>query len=204
VHRVVLATGNRGKAREISQMLGPDWQLLLQPELGVRPVAETGASFAENALLKARHAAATTGLPALADDSGLEVDALGGAPGVRSARYAGEAASDADNVRHLLEEMAGLPASRRTARFRCVLAYVRTGDDPRPLLAEGVWEGAIATAPRGTAGFGYDPVFEDGQSGLTAAELPAGRKDELSHRGQALRVLRQLLGSDSSAAHGRV
>ena len=110
MHRVVLATGNRGKAREISQLLGPGWQLLLQSELGVRPVAETGTGFAENALLKARHAAAATGLPALADDSGLEVDALGGAPGVRSARYAGEDASDADNVRHLLEEMAGLPA----------------------------------------------------------------------------------------------
>lgn len=191
--RIVLATGNRGKAREFAAMLGPDWEICLQSELGVKPVAETGDSFAANALIKARHAAAATGLPALADDSGLEVDALDGAPGVLSARYAGEAAGDADNLRLLLERMAAVPADRRTARFRCVLAYVRGAEDPAPLLVEGSWEGRIATAARGAAGFGYDPVFEDGASGLTAAELPAERKNALSHRGQALRALRELL-----------
>jgi len=191
--RIVLATGNRGKAREFAAMLGPDWEICLQSELGVKPVAETGDSFAANALIKARHAAAATGLPALADDSGLEVDALDGAPGVLSARYAGEAAGDADNLRLLLERMAAVPAGRRTARFRCVLAYVRGAEDPAPLLVEGSWEGRIATAARGAAGFGYDPVFEDGASGLTAAELPAERKNALSHRGQALRALRELL-----------
>lgn len=191
--RIVLATGNRGKAREFAAMLGPDWEICLQSELGVKPVAETGDSFAANALIKARHAAAATGLPALADDSGLEVDALDGAPGVLSARYAGAAAGDADNLRLLLERMAAVPAGRRTARFRCVLAYVRGAEDPAPLLVEGSWEGRIATAARGAAGFGYDPVFEDGASGLTAAELPAERKNALSHRGQALRALRELL-----------
>lgn len=191
--RIVLATGNRGKAREFAAMLGPDWEICLQSELGVKPVAETGDSFAANALIKARHAAAATGLPALADDSGLEVDALDGAPGVLSARYAGAAAGDADNLRLLLERMAAVPADRRTARFRCVLAYVRGAEDPAPLLAEGSWEGRIATAARGAAGFGYDPIFEDGASGLTAAELPAERKNALSHRGQALRALRELL-----------
>ncbi|CAG0944239.1 XTP/dITP diphosphohydrolase [Gammaproteobacteria bacterium] len=191
--RVVLATGNRGKAREFAALLGPAWELCLQSDLGVKPAAETGDSFAANALIKARHASAATGLPALADDSGLEVDALDGAPGVLSARYAGEAAGDADNLRLLLERMAAVPAGRRSARFRCVLAYVRSAADSAPLLAEGSWEGRIAVAPRGEAGFGYDPVFEDAASGLTAAELPAVRKNELSHRGQALRALRELL-----------
>lgn len=191
--RVVLATGNRGKAREFADLLGPAWELCLQSDLGVKPAAETGDSFAANALIKARHASAATGLPALADDSGLEVDALDGAPGVLSARYAGEAAGDADNLRLLLERMAAVPAGRRSARFRCVLAYVRSAADSAPLLAEGSWEGRIAVAPRGEAGFGYDPVFEDAASGLTAAELPAVRKNELSHRGQALRALRELL-----------
>lgn len=200
--RIVLATGNRGKAREIAAMLGPAWDVLLQSDLGVKPAAETGATFAENALLKARHAAAATGLPALADDSGLEVDALDGAPGVRSARYAGEEASDAENVALLLARLAPVPSGRRGARFRCVLAYVRSADDPEPILAEGSWEGRIAAGPRGSAGFGYDPVFEDGLSGLTAAELPAARKNELSHRGQALRALRGLLeGASGRARH---
>ncbi len=192
--RIVLATGNRGKAGEIAAMLGPGWDVLLQSELGVKPVEETGRSFAENALLKARHASAATGLPALADDSGLEVDALGGAPGVRSARYAGAQASDADNVALLLREMVAIPADRRGARFRCVLAYVHAAGDPAPLLVEGSWEGRIAAAARGSAGFGYDPVFVDAESGLTAAELPPGRKNEVSHRGRALRRLCSLLG----------
>lgn len=198
--RLVLATGNRGKAREIGALLAPQWEVLLQTDFGVRPVAETGSSFAENALLKARHAAAATGLPALADDSGLEVDALDGAPGVHSARYAGEGASDAQNLQRLLEALQDVPAGRRTARFRCVLACVRTADDPQPLLAEGSWEGRIALAPRGSGGFGYDPVFEDGRSGLTAAELAPGQKNRLSHRGQALVLLQRLLASRAGAA----
>lgn len=176
-------------------MLGPAWEVVLQSALGVGPVEETGRTFADNALLKARHAAAATGLPALADDSGLEVDALGGAPGVSSARYAGPRASDADNVDRLLAELAGVPAARRTARFRCVLAFVRDAADPAPVLAEGAWEGSIAEAPRGLAGFGYDPVFEDPASGLTAAELAPAAKNERSHRGQALRALVRALRS---------
>lgn len=188
--RIVLATGNRSKAREIQAMLGDAWEILLQSDCGVTPIPETGATFVENALLKARHAAVVTGLAALGDDSGLEVAALGGAPGLRSARYAGPDASDADNLKQLLSELAFLPAGRRAARFRCALAFVNGPDDPDPVIAEGIWEGRITNQPRGTGGFGYDPVFEDPPSGLTAAELPAGVKNERSHRGQAVRLLR--------------
>ena len=197
--RVVLATGNRGKLREIQALLGDAWELVPQAEFSVSAVAETGATFAENALLKARHAAAATGLPAIADDSGLEVEALGGAPGVRSARYAGPGASDADNVDKLLAELAHVPGAGRAARFRCVVAYVRGADDPQPLLAEGAWEGRVTTTPRGHGGFGYDPVFED-PSGQTAAELPAAIKNARSHRGQAVRHLRRLLEQTAATA----
>jgi XTP/dITP diphosphohydrolase len=193
MRRLVLATGNAGKARELAALLGPDYELLLQTTLGVEAVEETGATFLENALLKARHASAATGLPALADDSGLEVDALDGAPGVYSARYAGPEASDAENVAQLLAALAAVPAGARQARFRCVLALVRSPDDPAPLIAAGSWEGRIAPAPRGTAGFGYDPVFEDPATGLTAGELPAAEKNARSHRGVALRALARLL-----------
>jgi XTP/dITP diphosphohydrolase len=183
---LVLASGNRGKAREIGALLAPlGWTLRSQADLGVAEVEETGATFVENALLKARHAAAATGRAALADDSGLEVDALGGAPGVHSARYAG-GAGDAANVAKLLEALRGVPAARRTARFRCVLALVRSADDPAPLIAEGAWEGAIAEAPRGAHGFGYDPVFLVPELGCTAAELEPAAKNARSHRGQAL------------------
>lgn len=192
-HRVVLATGNPGKAREIQALLGDRWEVILQSELGVTPAQETGATFVENALLKARQAAAATGLPAIADDSGLEVDALGGAPGVISARYAGDGASDRDNVDRLLAEMADVAEPRRTARFRCVMVYVRSPDDPAPLVAEGCWEGRITHSPRGLAGFGYDPVFEDPALACTAAELPAALKNARSHRGQACRALQRLL-----------
>lgn len=192
--RLVLATGNPGKAREISALLGPGWDVVLQSECGVTPVDETGATFLENAVLKARHAAAVTGLPALADDSGLEVDALGGAPGVRSARYAGDGAGDAQNVARLLAELSGVADADRGARFRCVLAWVRDAQDAAPLIAEGSWEGRITRAPRGINGFGYDPVFEDLALGQTAAEMAAAAKNARSHRGQALRALRQLLG----------
>ena len=193
--RIVLATGNRGKAREISAMLGSGWDVVLQADCGVSEIEETGATFVENALLKARHAASATGLPALADDSGLEVDALNGAPGVRSARYAGESATDADNLDLLLAELADVPDAQRTARFRCVLAYVRTADDPVPVIAEGVWEGRITAGPRGLLGFGYDPVFEDPGSGQTAAEMALASKNRLSHRGQALRALGSALAA---------
>ena len=189
--KFVLASGNAGKAREISAVLGDAVELVLQAELGIEPAEETGTTFTENALLKARHAAAASGLPALADDSGIEVDALDGAPGVYSARYAGPDASDRDNVSKLLREMDG--EQQRAARFRCVLALVRSADDPEPLLAEGRWEGSIAAAPAGAGGFGYDPVFVDAESGLTAAELTPAQKNARSHRGKALVALQRLL-----------
>jgi len=187
--RLVLASGNCGKLRELGQLLAPlDLELIAQDELGVEPVEETGASFEANALLKARHAAAATGLPTLADDSGLEVDALGGAPGIHSARYAG-GAGDAANRAQLLAALRDVPAAARGARFRCVLALVRAPGDPAPLLAHGAWEGRIALAERGASGFGYDPLFEVPDLGRTAAELEPAEKDARSHRGQALAAL---------------
>ena len=172
--KLVLASGNPGKIREFQQLLGSGWQLIAQSALGVVPVAETGASFCENALLKARHASAVTGLPALADDSGIEVDALNGAPGVCSARYAGADASDAANNDRLLAELTGVPAAQRTARYRCCLVFVRDTGDESPLIAEGTWEGRIADSCRGTAGFGYDPLFIDPGSGKHVAEHGSG------------------------------
>jgi XTP/dITP diphosphohydrolase len=195
--RVVLATGNAGKLREFAELLGPaGLEFEPQSAFAVPPADETGGTFVANALIKARHAAAHTGLPAMADDSGLEVDALGGAPGVYSARYAGAGATDARNIEQLLGALGDVPDPRRTARFRCVIALVRTADDPAPLLAEGSWEGAILRAPRGSGGFGYDPVFLDAASGLTAAELPSAKKHARSHRGAALRALLARLGTD--------
>lgn len=197
VKRIVFASGNAGKAREVralfQDLFGDEVELVLQDELGVTEVEETGTTFAANALLKARHAAAVTGLPALADDSGLEVDALDGKPGVYSARYAGVGASDSANVARLLLDLQAVAADQRTAQFRCVLAYVRTAADPEPVIAEGAWQGSIATAVTGNSGFGYDPVFIDGRSGRTAAELSAAEKNARSHRGQALASLRELL-----------
>lgn len=187
--RLVLASDNRGKLAEFQALLGRDWLLLPQGELGIAGAEETGNSFEANALLKARHAARLTGLPALADDSGLEVDALGGAPGVRSARYAGAGADAAANNRKLLEALADVPEPRRGARFRCVLALVRSADDPEPLLCEGSWEGRIALAPRGAQGFGYDPLFIDVETGLAAAELDPAEKNRRSHRGRAAQAL---------------
>jgi XTP/dITP diphosphohydrolase len=197
--RIVFASSNPGKAREIRALLqdiyGADVELLLQSELSIASIEETGASFSENALLKARHAAAASGLPALADDSGIEVDALNGAPGVRSARFAGIDASDQDNVDKLLGDLLAVPELKRTARFRCVLAYVRNGSDSAPLLASGSWEGSIATTRRGSGGFGYDPVFIDAVSGLSAAELAPAEKNARSHRGKALAELRGYLAA---------
>jgi XTP/dITP diphosphohydrolase len=189
--RVVFATGNAGKVREMHAMLGNAVELVVQGELGIEEVAETGQTFTDNALLKARHAAAASGLPALADDSGIEVDALDGAPGVYSARYAGADASDTDNLNRLLDDMRD--HENRAARFRCVLAYVRSADDPDPIIAEASWEGSIAHSPSGNGGFGYDPVFIDAASGVCSAELTAAEKNARSHRGKALAVLQEML-----------
>lgn len=188
--KVVLATGNAGKQREFAALLAPlGIELVLQAALGIAPAEETGTTFEANALLKARHAAAQARLPALADDSGLEVDALGGRPGVYSARYAGLAASDQDNNALLARELAGVPEPQRTARYRCVLALVKSADDPAPLLAEGSWEGHIALAPAGSGGFGYDPWFIPEGRALSSAQLAPELKNALSHRGKALRTL---------------
>lgn len=194
LRRVVLATGNAGKLREIAALLAPlAVEVIPQSALGIASVEETADSFEANALLKARHAARAARLPALADDSGLEVDALDGRPGVWSARYAGADASDADNNALLLRELAGVPEARRTARYRCVIAYVRDAADTAPCIARGSWEGTIAAVPRGHGGFGYDPLFVPAGAQLTAAELPAAAKNAVSHRGRALAELLRLL-----------
>jgi XTP/dITP diphosphohydrolase len=188
IARLVLASGNAGKLREFRRLLEPlGLTVIAQAELGVAEADEPHVTFIENALAKARHASAHCGLPALADDSGICVDALGGAPGVGSARYAGEPRSDARNNAALVEALAGV-ADRR-AHYYCVLVLVRHADDPQPIIAEGIWHGRVVDAPRGSGGFGYDPHFEDAATGLTGAELPLARKNELSHRGQALRRL---------------
>lgn len=190
---VVLATANQGKVREFQALLRPEWRVRPQSEFGVEPIEETGATFLANALLKARHAARLTGLPALADDSGLEVDALGGEPGVWSARYAGPGADDAANNAKLLAALRGVPDVKRTARFRCLLVWVNGPEADVPLVAEGAWEGRILAAPRGRNGFGYDPLFLDPETGLAAAELAPEAKNARSHRGQALARLVSLL-----------
>lgn len=196
---IVLATHNPGKAREFAALLvGLDWEIVPQSAFKAPEAEETGLSFVENALLKARNAAAYTGLPALADDSGLVVDALNGAPGVYSARYAGSGASDRANLDQLLAELRNVPEEQRTARFHCVLALLRHPADPTPLICQGDWEGKITFEPRGTGGFGYDPVFLVPGEQRTAAELDLATKNRLSHRGQALAQLRQQLQLDSN------
>ena len=188
--RIVLASNNAGKVREINQLLAErQIRILPQSEFGVPDIAETGLSFVENAILKARNAAAHSGLPAIADDSGIEVDALRGAPGIYSARFAGEGASDQENLDKLLEEMASVPDNQRGARFQCLMVYMRHGSDPTPLICQGTWEGSILHAPRGENGFGYDPVFFVPGEDRSAAELPPEIKNRLSHRGQALQKL---------------
>ena len=188
ITRLVLASSNAGKLREFRRLLEPlGLEVIAQAELGVPEADEPHLTFIENALVKARHASAQTGLPALADDSGVCVDALGGAPGVRSARFAGEPKSDARNNAALVEALAGV-ADRR-AHYYCVLVLAHHADDPQPIIAEGAWYGRIVDAPRGDGGFGYDPHFEDAVTGLTGAELPLETKNELSHRGQAMRAL---------------
>lgn len=192
--RLVLASGNRGKLVELRGLLG-DLPLNLQAlsDFTTDAAEETAPSFVENAILKARHAAAASGLPALADDSGLEVDALAGAPGVHSARYAGPAADDATNRTRLLQQLADVPADRRTARFRCVLVYLRHAQDPWPQIFSGTWEGRIALVEAGQHGFGYDPLFWLPEHGCTAAQLDPADKARLSHRAQAAQALRAFL-----------
>lgn len=198
--RLVLASGNPGKLREFRQLLGGlPYQLVSQRELGIEDPEETGLSFVENALLKARHAARRSGLPALADDSGLMVDALGGRPGLYSARYGGAGLDDQARVRLLLSELDGVPMARRGARFACAAAFLRAADDVLPRVVVTTWEGRILETPAGVGGFGYDPVFQDPLSGRSAAELDADSKHTRSHRGQALRQLRQWLESEGHA-----
>ncbi|MEI9882604.1 MULTISPECIES: XTP/dITP diphosphatase [Atlantibacter] len=190
MQKVVLATGNAGKVRELASLLqdfGLD--IVAQTDLGVESAEETGLTFIENSILKARHAAAITGLPAIADDSGLAVDALGGAPGIYSARYAGVDASDRQNLEKLLVALKNVPDGQRQAQFHCVLVYLRHADDPTPLVFHGVWPGEITHAPAGEGGFGYDPIFYVPSEGKTAAELTREEKSAISHRGQALKQL---------------
>lgn len=196
--QLVLASRNRGKLAEFERLLAPaGYAVRSVMEFSDVEPQESGVTFVENALIKARHAAVVSGLPALADDSGLMVDALAGAPGVISARYAGPNASDAANLAKLLGQMADVPEGRRQARFVCLLAYLRSADDPLPVLRQGEWEGCVAVAPRGDKGFGYDPVFIDPASGKTAAELAPEDKAAVSHRGNATRAMVAYLGAQA-------
>jgi XTP/dITP diphosphohydrolase len=193
-HRLVLASGNAGKLRELSVMLKPlGWVVKPQSDWSVEEAVEDGLSFIENALIKARHAARITGLPALGDDSGLVVDALDGRPGIYSSRFAGEFADDDANNAKLLTALSGVAEERRGAHFYCAMVLMRDADDPAPLLATGRWRGRVLTAPSGSGGFGYDPVFGVPDHGCSAAELPTALKNRISHRGQALaQMLRQI------------
>ena len=190
---LVLASGNAGKLRELREILGGSFEVRAQAEFGVEDIEETGLSFVENALLKARHAARATGLPALADDSGLCVDALGGAPGLYSARYAGTHGDARANISKLLAALRDVPDEQRTAHFHASIVLLRHAMDPQPLIAEGSWHGRILHAPRGDGGFGYDPVFLDPELGVSAAEVEPAVKHRISHRGRALAVLRAQL-----------
>ena len=192
--RLVVATGNRGKLAEIRDVLaGTGIELVAQSELGIADADETGATFVENALIKARHASRASGLPALGDDSGICVDALGGAPGLVSARYAGAHGDSAANIVKLLGALDGIEDVRRSAHFHCTIVLLQSADDPAPLIAEGRWHGRILNAPRGTQGFGYDPIFFDPVLGQGAGELDAALKNRVSHRGQALARLKALI-----------
>ncbi len=190
MNKIVLATGNPGKVAELATMLAPyQLEVIPQTSLGVSDAAETGLTFIENALIKARHAASITGLPAIADDSGLAVNALQGAPGIYSARYAGPAANDSNNITKLLADMAEVAPTARQAAFHCVLVYLQHCADPTPLVCHGVWHGEIALSRSGEGGFGYDPVFYLPELDKTAAELTKAEKQQLSHRGKALKQL---------------
>ena len=195
-HRIVLASNNSGKVREINAMFaGGDIEIVSQSEFNVPEADETGLTFVENAIQKARNACLHTNLPALADDSGIEIDALNGRPGIYSARYAGIDASDEDNLCKLMEEVKSLAEDQRLARFVCVMVFLRHADDPIPLVAEGVWEGIALTEARGENGFGYDPMFYLPAHKCTSAELDPDEKNRISHRGKALQLmLRKLSG----------
>lgn len=189
-NELVVATGNKGKLNEISQVLAPlGITVRGQKDFAIPDIEETGLTFVENAILKARNTCLHTGKPALADDSGIEVDALNGAPGIYSARYAGVGASDGANVVKLLDALQGVAEAERSARFQCVMVYMRHANDPTPLICQGTWEGRITLAPAGDNGFGYDPVFWVPQHNCTAAQLLPDIKNSLSHRGQALQKL---------------
>lgn len=192
---LVVASGNPGKLRELRALLEPlEFHLRAQSELAVPDAPETGTTFVENAIIKARNACEHTGLPALADDSGIEVDALDGEPGVLSARFSGASATDESNNALLIERLQGVPREARTARYRAVIVYLRHARDPFPLICTGTWEGWITEEPRGSHGFGYDPYFFVPTHGCTSAELPPEEKNRISHRAQALRELVSELG----------
>jgi XTP/dITP diphosphohydrolase len=200
ISRLVIASSNPGKLREFARLLVPHGvDVVAQRDLGIEDADEPHPTFVENALAKARHASSIANLPALADDSGICVDALNGAPGVQSARYAGDPKSDARNNAKLIATLAG--ASNRRAHYYCVLVLLRTADDPEPLIAEGTWRGTIADEPRGSGGFGYDPHFRDAETGLSGAEMPLEMKNAVSHRGKAMRAL--LARLDEARAHER-
>ena len=188
--KIILASGNAGKLREFQQLLANcGFEVLPQSDFNVSNADETGLTFVENAIIKARHACANTGLPALADDSGIEVDALNGRPGIYSARYSGLSAEDADNNAKLLQELAQVPVEKRTARYHCVLAFMRHAEDPTPILCHGTWEGVILTEARGEGGFGYDPLFFVPTHNCAAAEMDKAEKNRISHRGKAMAEL---------------
>jgi XTP/dITP diphosphohydrolase len=187
--KIVLASGNTGKIRELQNRLGEQFELLSQNDLGVIAPPEDGLSFVENAIIKARAACKQTGLPALADDSGLSVDALEGAPGIYSARFSGDHATDESNNQLLLEKLAEVENTSRTARFQCALVYMRNASDPTPIICQGTWEGHILHEPQGTNGFGYDPLFFAFDQGCASAQLPPEIKNQVSHRGKAINLL---------------
>ena len=190
MQKIVLASNNKGKVRELGQMLESlNMDVLPQAAFNIEDAEETGLTFIENAIIKARHAAKLSGLPAIADDSGLEVDALNGAPGIYSARYSGEGATDEKNLLKLLEDLKDVPEEKRTARFQCLLVYLRHENDPTPVICQGTWEGVITTEAKGANGFGYDPVFYVPENQCTSAELTPEQKNEMSHRGKALQKL---------------
>ena len=192
--KIVLASGNAGKVRELNHMLaGFEVEIVPQTQFKLAEAIEDGLSFVENAIIKARHAAKLTGLPAIADDSGIEVDALNHAPGLYSARYSGEGANDQKNNDKMLRELTGVPEARRTARYQCVLVFMRDGIDPMPMIAQGSLEGRILESPRGTGGFGYDPIFWLPDHGCAAAEITLDEKNKISHRAKAMQVLLQQL-----------
>lgn len=199
---LVLASNNNGKLVEFQTLLSTcGYDVLPQSEFQIESAEETGLTFVENAILKARHASRATGLPALADDSGIEIDALNGAPGIYSARFAGEQATDADNNKKLLEALKGLPKEQRTARYQCILVFMRHADDPTPIIAQGSWEGRILTTPKGDGGFGYDPLFWVPTHNCASAELDKVVKNQISHRAVAMSQLMAQLSTTLEAAH---